>query len=374
VHTRFIAHRSKTTHHSRSRTRGLRVAVLGVGLATALAACSSAASTRTASGGSSAAPSSGGSTASPSSAALPTTIPAGTTLRVGDQLDGLKNVLKLAGQDKNYPYKVEYSAFIGGPPMLQAFQAGALDTGFIGSTPLIFAQAAKQDLVGVAAWASPGGGYQLLASPSSGITGWASLKGKKVAFQQGTALEAALLTALDGVGLKLSDVKTVNLPTTSIAAALKSGDADAGISIEPLTSVALSTDSSLKVVANASLITDRSNFMIAANKTLDDPAKEAALADYIKRIATSYAYLQKHPDLVAKTTYVDTYHLPQARADELIKQNGVPSLIQLPGDVQAGQQKLADLFQANGEIPVKVDVAAEFDPRFNDIVKEAQGS
>ena len=39
--------------------------------------------------------------------------------------------------------------------MLQAFQAGAIDVGFVGSTPLIFAQAAHQDVVGVAGWATP---------------------------------------------------------------------------------------------------------------------------------------------------------------------------------------------------------------------------
>jgi sulfonate transport system substrate-binding protein len=347
---------------------------VGVGLTVALAACSSAASTRTAGSGSSAAPAGGTGTSSSSAAAVPTTIPPGTTLRVGDQLDGLKTVLKLAGQDKDYPYKVEYSAFIGGPPMLQAFQAGALDTGFIGTTPLIFAQAAKQDLVGVAAWAPPAGGYQLLAPANSGITGWASLKGKKIAFQKGTALEAALLTALDKVGLKLSDVTVVNLATTNVAAALKSGGADAGISIEPLTSVALNTDPNIKVVANASEITDRSSVIIAAKKTLDDPAKEAALGDFIKRITKSYEYLQSHPDQVAQATYVDTYHLSLARANELVKQNGIARLYEIPGDLAPAQQKLADLFQSNGEIPAKLDVSAEFDPRFNDIVKEAKGS
>ena len=70
-----------------------------------------------------------------------TKIPAGTVIKVGDQLDYLKTVLKLSGEDQDFPYKVEYSAFVGGPPMLQAFQAGSIDTGFVGSTPLIFAQA-----------------------------------------------------------------------------------------------------------------------------------------------------------------------------------------------------------------------------------------
>ena len=111
----------------------------------ALAACSSSASTR----------SSGSSTTTdPSSVTVPKQIPAGTTLRVGDQLDYLKTVLSLAGEDKDFPYEVQYSSFVGGPPMLQAFQGGSLDTGFVGSTPLIFAQAANQSLVAVAGWAT----------------------------------------------------------------------------------------------------------------------------------------------------------------------------------------------------------------------------
>ena len=101
--------------------------------------------------------------------------------------------------------------------MLQAFQAGAIDTGFIGSTPLIFAQAGKQDIVAVAGWAYTARRLRAGTAPgNSDITGWDDLKGKKVAYQQGTAGEAALLQALDNVGLKLSDVTTVNVPQTQV--------------------------------------------------------------------------------------------------------------------------------------------------------------
>jgi sulfonate transport system substrate-binding protein len=345
------------------------VVLLG-GLSLALtAACGSSSSGTSPAGNTS--PSSSESAAP---ATLSANIPSGTTLRVGDQLDGLKNLLHEGGQDTNFPYKVDYSAFIGGPPMLQAFQANALDTGFIGSTPLIFAQAAKQSLVAVAGWANPGSAYQLVAAPGkSDITGWASLKGKKVAFQQGTALEAALLTALNNVGLKLSDIQTVNVPTTQISSALQGGSADAGILIEPLTSVFLASNPNAKVVATTTALTDRSSFMIASTKALNDPGKSAALADYISRLAKSYAYLKAHPDLIIQTTYIGQYHLKPARAALVAKAVGVPSFIQLPGDIAPAQQKLADLFQSNGEIPSKVDAAAEFDSRFNAIVRKAQG-
>ena len=118
--------------------------------------------------------------------------------------------------------RVSRSAFVGGPPMLQAFQANALDTGFIGSTPLIFAQAAKQSLVAVAGFTNPGSAYQLVAAPgTSDITGWASLKGKKVAYQQGTSAEAVLLLGLKHNNLKLSDITAVYLPPADARAAFE---------------------------------------------------------------------------------------------------------------------------------------------------------
>jgi sulfonate transport system substrate-binding protein len=340
-------------------------AILALAVA-AVGACSSSASTRSASDS--------GTTTKQTPVALRSAIPSGTTLRVGDQLDYLKTVLKLSGQDKGFPYRVDYSAFIGGPPMLQAFQAGALDTGFVGSTPLIFAQAGHQDLVAVAGWAFKQGAYQLLTAPGrSDITGWASLKGKKVAYQQGTAGEAALLQALDGAGLKLSDVTTVNVPTTQITAALQGGSADAGLSVEPLTSVYLTSNPTAKVVAGTSAITDRSNFVLASQSALKDAGKTAALADYVTRLVKSFAYLRAHPDQFAQAVYVKQYHLTPARATEVLKQTGVASFVQLPGEVVSGQQRLADLFVAAGEIPSKVDAAAEFDTRFNAVVAKAQG-
>jgi sulfonate transport system substrate-binding protein len=333
------------------------------------AACGSSGSGASSGGGGSTNPA-----VSATPATLSKTIPAGTVLRVGDQLDSLKNTLHEAGQDTNFPYKVEYSAFVGGPPMLQAFQANAIDTGFIGSTPLIFAQAAHQSLVAVAGWVNPGSAYQLVVpSGKSSVTGWASLKGKKLAFQQGTALEAAVLTALNGVGLKLSDVQTVNVPTTQVSSTLQGGAADAGILIEPLTSVFLAANPSAKVVATSAALTDRSSFIIASNKALNDSGKSAALADYISRLAKSYVYLKSHQDLVVKTTYIGQYHLSPSRAAAVAKEVGVPSFVPIPGDIAPAQQKLADLFQENGEIPSKVDAAAEFDSRFNEIIQKAQG-
>jgi sulfonate transport system substrate-binding protein len=302
-----------------------------------------------------------------------TKVPAGTTLRVGDQLDYLKTILELGKEDQDFPYEVEYAAFIGGPPMLQAFQGGAIDTGFIGTTPLIFAQAQGQDLSAVAGWANEKGSYGLLTAPGvSDIKGWDDLEGKKVAYQRGTAGEAALLQALDTAGVSPDDVTTVDVPQTQVSSALQGGSADAGISIEPLTSVYLAANPTAKQVASASELTDRSSFLIAASDTLEDAGKQAALADYIARLVRSFTYLRANPDLVANAIFVDQYGLTPERAQEIVAATGVARFVELPGEIEQPQQRLADLFLEAGQIPAKVDVSSEFDTRFNELVAETQ--
>jgi len=256
--------------------------------------------------------------------------------------------------------------------MLQAFQAGSIDAGFVGSTPLIFAQAAQQDITAIAGWATANGAYRLVTAPGvNDIKGWKDLKGKKVTYQQGTAGEAVLLEALDKAGLKLSDITPVNLPITQASAALQGGSADAAVLVEPLTSVFLAANPGGNVVAKANVITDRSSFFIATKDALRDKAKSAALADYISRLVRAFAYTSSHPDEVAQAVYVDQYKLPLDRATELVKENGGTSFVTLPGEVLKAQQTLADLFYAAGEIPAKVDVKKEFSTKFNAVVQAA---
>ncbi|MCU1368783.1 MAG: hypothetical protein JWN39_4422 [Ilumatobacteraceae bacterium] len=309
----------------------------------------------------------------PVTSAVPVTappVPAGVTLRLGDQLDYLKTVLSLSGQDQNLPYTIDYSAFLGGPAMLQAFQAGAIDAGFIGTTPLIFAQAAGQSLVGIAGWrASKGSSYSLVTAPGhDDITGWADLKGKTVAFQKGTAAEAVLLEGLDSVGLSESDVTTVDIPTVNLNATLEGGSADAGIQTEPLTSGYLAADPTAKSVVKAKELPDRSSILISTKDALDDAGKEAALADLITRLVKAYTYLQDHQDEVANAVYVKTYGLSPERAAQLSTESGPTEFVAVPGDLLEPQQHLADLFAEAGQIPAKIDVSSSFDSRFNDLV------
>jgi sulfonate transport system substrate-binding protein len=302
-------------------------------------------------------------------------IPSGTVLRVGEQLKNLSTVLAMGHQNQGFAYQVQYSEFVGGPPMLQAFEGGSLDIGFIQSTPLIFAQAAGQHIAAVAGWASSGSGYALVSAPGEhSIKSWADLKGKRVAFQEGTALESALMEGLKTAGLSLHDITPVNLPTTQIAAALQGGSADAAIDVEPLLSSYLQANPSAQVIVHPAAVTEKSEFIVATSSALANKGVSAALADYITRLIKAYQYLAVHPQAVIQTVYETQYGLKPARAAYVSKLVGPSKFFTLPGGILGAQQNLANLYLAAGSIPARINVTPEFAPRFNSIVSAAQGS
>jgi sulfonate transport system substrate-binding protein len=318
---------------------------------------------------------SSGKTSSTINSSVPSVIPADITIRVGDQQDFFKTTLALAGEDQAFPYKVEYATFVGGPPMLQAFKADELDLGFVADAPLIFAQAQGQDIKGIAAWANERGNYSLITSPgTTNINGWSDLKGKKVAAQSGTALQGALLTGLNSVGLALKDITLIDVPVIQIPQVLKSGDADAGIGVWPLTGVYFAENPTAKSVADAKSITDRLQFLIASGKALSNDGKTAAVADYLSRLVRATKWGNNNPEVIAQKTLVETYKLTFDAAKTRLTDNGPTSFYQLPGELTGPQQELTDLFYANGLIPMRIDAANQFDPRFNEVVKVAWDS
>jgi sulfonate transport system substrate-binding protein len=305
---------------------------------------------------------------------ISSTVPPGTTLRVADQQQLLEQLFAVSGS-KVPGVKLDYSNFVGGPPMLQAFKAGAVDVGFVASTPLIFAQAAHQAVVGVAAWTTPHSSFVLVTAPGvSGIHSWSDLKGKKVAYQQGTAFESVLLQGLDGAGLSLKDVEGVNLPYNQITAALAGGSVQAGILSAPTSTAYVAQNPSASIVLHTTDITTRTTFLIASNAALADPAKSAAIAQYLRTLVSAYSWVNAHPAVWAKAYYVDQFKLPLALGEKLLADNGNASFEPLPGAYVEPQQALADLYVKAGEIPTKLDASNEFVDTYDATVRQAQAS
>src|SRR5438309_6624737 len=53
-----------------------------------------------------------------------------TTLKIGDQKGGSQAVMEAAGVLKDLPYRVEWKQFPAAAPLLEALNAGAIDSGF----------------------------------------------------------------------------------------------------------------------------------------------------------------------------------------------------------------------------------------------------
>src|SRR3979411_3362772 len=91
----------------------------------------------------------------------------------------LENKLKAAG------YKVVWTEFPSGPPLLEALNVGALDFGNTGEAPPIFAQAAGGPIRYVAYEPPAPKGEAILVPKDSKLASVAELKGRKGAAQQG---------------------------------------------------------------------------------------------------------------------------------------------------------------------------------------------
>jgi sulfonate transport system substrate-binding protein len=177
---------------------------------------------------------------------------------------------------------------------------------------------------------------------------------------------------LHSAGLTLADITSVNLPATQVVAALEGGSVDAAISSPVLDESYLSSHSGARAIAGPNDITDKVSFLIADEATLQNPAKVAALGNYITRLVHAYSWVDAHPTQWAQDFYVAQYKLPLATAQQLIAQSGPVTFVPLPGSLSQSQQTLANLYLAAGEIPTKVSAGAEFSGLFNATVKAAQ--
>jgi sulfonate transport system substrate-binding protein len=303
------------------------------------------------------------------SAPLPTVVPPGTELRIGEQSNFFQLPLRLSGQDQDFPYKASYATFQGGPPLLEAFRAGAIDFGIVGDTVLTTAQSSGQDIVAVAALENGGWGHGLVVPPNraSAITSVGDLKGRKVAYPRGTSLQGFAVEVLKEAGLQESDVQRVQLAIPDVIGAIKSGDVDAGVLVEPVLSTYLASTPGARLLRDSAGVVSGLVYLVSSHRTLADPAKVAAITDYLGRLVRARTWVNANPDAWTRAYYVDLQKAPPAVAAQITAKTGPSVFVPLDDHVVAKQQKLADLLTATGVYPAPLDARAEFDDRFNPV-------
>ncbi len=118
----------------------------------------------------------------------------------------------------------------------------------------------------------------------------ADLKGKKVAFEEGTTSDILINYALASAGLTIDDIEKVPMPASDAGSALIAGQVPVAVTYEPYISVAKAQNADIKLLytagANPGLISDV--FVVREEVLKERPGQvlamlkawDAALADY----------------------------------------------------------------------------------------------
>ena len=286
------------------------------------------------------------------------------TLDVGDQKGGSEAILRAAGELENLDYKIKWSTFTSGPPLLEAVNAKAVDIGGVGNTPPVFAAGAGSKITAVAAFKGTSKGDAILVPKDSKLTGPEQLKGRSIAVAQGSSANYQLVASLRKAGLSLSDVKVKYLQPADALAAFTAGKVDAWAVWDPYTSQVLLSKQG-RVLTTGDGITNGLTFQVAAPSALQDTKKAAAIKDYLQRLRRATAWVYDHQEEWAKVWAKDT-GLPYEVALASVKRTNASRVsVAVDKPLIASEQEIADTFTELKLIPNKVDFGDFVDPRYN---------
>lgn len=283
------------------------------------------------------------------------------TLRIADQKGGMRSQLEAANALQNLDYDIKWAEFPAAAPLAEALNAGAVDAGIIGDAPLLFALANGAPVKAIAVDKSNPAGTAVLVSPGSPLKNAADLKGKRIATGKGSIGHFVALKALQQAGISPDEVQWVFLGPVDAKVALLNGSVDAWATWEPYTTQLVKTAEGQILVSGQGLLPGNT-FLAATDESLNNPAKRAALQDYLTRLAGAERWAYANLDSYGKTLGEIIRFPPEiARAQFANRQS---QWQRLDSRTVQQQQATADFYQANGLIRAKLDVTPTFDAGF----------
>ncbi|MCO8071052.1 aliphatic sulfonate ABC transporter substrate-binding protein [Acinetobacter lwoffii] len=249
--------------------------------------------------------------------------------------------------------KIEWKEFPAGPQMLEALAVGAVDYGYVGNTPPIFAQAADKALSYVAFEKVAGNSLAVVVPKDSAIQNIQQLKGKRIAVQKGSSAHELLAKTLEKAGLSWSEIQAIWLPPADARAAFDKKAIDAWAIWDPFLGAA-EFDSKVKVLIESSDFPQTYSFYIGnpefIQKHPDSPGK------FIQALNASDQWILKN-QAVALDIYQKSTGLKPEVAKIAFERRLKPSPVQpLTTEVIKAQQNIADLFQQVQLIPKTISV------------------
>ncbi|MES9604050.1 aliphatic sulfonate ABC transporter substrate-binding protein [Actinomadura verrucosospora] len=290
----------------------------------------------------------------------------GTTVKFGYIAD-FSGAATLAAADKlglweKAGLKPRLKVFTNGPLQIQALGAGDLDYGYIGPGATWMPASGKAKIIAVNML---GQADRIIATPESGITSVAGLRGKKVAVPEGTSGDMLLQLALKKAGMTPKDVKRVPMDPSTVVTAFSSGKVDAAAIWYPLIdTIKKRTPGLVELSKNADFFPAMSfpSSFVARNQVVkDDPA---TVRKVIKVLQQANDWVDGHT-AEAETTAAAFVKVPPAQfkgASAVTRTFSSAELTRLTGDgtVNGWYKGLSDIFVAMGKLPSSPDPAAYY--------------
>ncbi|MBD1589885.1 ABC transporter substrate-binding protein [Pseudomonas typographi] len=285
------------------------------------------------------------------------------TLRIADQKGNMRAQLEAAHALDNLPgYQIQWAEFPAAAPLAEALNAGAADAGIIGDGPLLFTSAAGAPVKAIAVDQADPYGTAVLVPQGSPLQTAADLKGKRIATGRGSIGHYVAVKALASAGLTAKDVEFKFLGPVDAKIALANGSVDAWATWEPYTAQAELVDKARVLVSGRGLLAGNS-FLAATDQALADPARHAALQDYVNRITLAQRWAYRNLDSYSKSLAAIIGFPPEVA--RLQFERRAQHWEAISDNVVQQQQEVADFYHQTGMIPVELKAANTFDHSFS---------
>lgn len=280
-------------------------------------------------------------------------------LRVGVFKGGVETFFGPAGQAAT-PYKATHAEFAAGNLIVEAIIAGALDLGSMSEIPPIFVAASRPPLRQVAVLRGDVNSQVVLVPKDSPVQRPEQLRGKSVGYVRATTSQYLLLKLLEENGMTFADIRPVALTPQDGRAAFERGSLDAWVSYGAQATLVRAKDGARVLATGLGRLSG--NYLYAASPAaLADPARRAAIVDYLGRVARAYAWADAHPADAANLQSQAT-GAPVAIFELERKERSAPETL-WPVDAAAiaSQQAVAAGFAKAGVLPAPVNVTNLWD-------------
>src|SRR6202158_3130675 len=258
----------------------------------------------------------------------------------------LEDKLKAAG------YKVVWTEFPSGPPLLEALNVGAIDFGTTGGAPPISAQAAGAPIQYVAYEPPAPKGEAILVPKDSKLNSVADLKGKKVALNKGSNVHYLLVKALEKAGVKYSEVEPVFLAPADARAAFERGAVDAWVIWDPFQAAAEAATGA-RTLTDGTGIVSNYQFYFSSKKFLESGS---GIVDLVLAELSEVDDWAKGDIHAVANQFAPAIGLPVGVVEIALRRQAY-GIKPITDSVIADQQQVADAFFALGLLPKQIRIS-----------------